>query len=269
MFYNNKNLGFSIRYVYKSKRGTQTHFASGRKITALSFRLSGYSIFEFQNKRIKAAAGSLTYIPPGVDYTLHEGMEELIIIHLNAFGQNEDTIQIINTQDPVFYADLFNRIYAIWKSKCEGYENLCLSLLYRIFGELEKSESPHHSNHYNLIKDGIVWMRTHFQSPDITVAAIANSCGISEVYFRKLFKEDFGISPLKYIHQLRVRLAMTLLEAGHYSISEISEQTGFSDQRYFASCFKKETGMTPTEYKKNNKGDIRIIRENDDHLRST
>ena len=268
MFYNNKNLGFSIRYVYKSKRRTRTVFNSGRKITALSLRLSGYSIFEFQNKRMKAAAGSLTYIPPDVDYTLHEGMDELIIIHLNAFGQNEDTIQIINTQDSVLYAELFHQIYMIWESKCEGYANLCLSLLYKIFGELEKSETPHPCTHYDLIKDGVVWMRTHFQSPDVTVTATANRCGISEVYFRKLFKSAFGISPLKHIHQLRIRLAMTLLESGHYRISEISEQTGFRDQRYFASCFKKETGLTPTEYKANIQGDIRIIRENDDHHKS-
>lgn len=266
MFYNNKKCAITVENVYTSRRGTNVLFNSNRRYTALSFRLSGSSIFEFQNQQITAQTGSIAFIPAGADYTLYENHDELIILRLNVFGENEKTIQIINTSNPRVYTDLFSQILQLWQSGSDGYENQCNSLLYRIFGELEKSETPHPCKHYDLIKDGVVWMRTHFQSPDITVAAIANYCKISEVYFRKLFKAAFDISPLKHIHQLRIRLAMTLLEAGHYTISEISEQTGFGDQRYFASCFKKETGMTPTEYKKNIQGDIRIIRENDDPL---
>lgn len=251
MFYNNKNIGFSIRYVYKSKRGTQTCFCGGRKITALSLRLSGYSIFEFQNKRIKAEAGSLTYIPPGVDYTLQEGMDELIIIHLDAFGQNEDTIQIINTQDSVFYAELFNQIYLIWESKCEGYTNLCLSLLYTLFSELEKKELQFHSSSYPLIRDSVVYMRSNFHDPNLTISALAAKCGISEVYFRKLFKEEFGISPGKELLRMRIDFAKTMLGSELFSVAQIAETAGFHDQRYFSVSFKKATGVTPSDYRNN------------------
>lgn len=251
MFYNNQNLGFSIRYVYKSKRGTQTLFNSGRKITALSFRLSGYSIFEFQNKQIKAAAGSLTYIPPNVDYTLHGYMDELIIIHLNAFGQNEDTIQIINTQDPVFYADLFHRIYMIWESKCEGYANLCLSLLYTLFSDLEKKELQFHSSGYPLIRDSVTYMRSNFHDPNLTISSLAAKSGISEVYFRKLFKEEYGIPPGKELLRMRVEFAQTMLGSELFSIAQIAEMAGFRDQRYFSVLFKKATGVTPSDYRNN------------------
>jgi len=249
MFYNNNNLGFSIRYVYKSKRGTQTTFNSGRKITALSFRLSGYSIFEFQNKRMKAATGSLTYIPPDVDYTLHGCKDELIIIHLNAFGQNEDTIQIINTQNSVLYADLFNQIYMIWESKCEGYANLCLSLLYRLFSELEKKELRFHSNGYALIRNSVIHMRSNFQDPNLTISALAAKSGISEVYFRKLFKEEYGISPGKELLRMRIEFAKTMLDSELFSIAQIAETAGFRDQRYFSVAFKKATGITPSDYR--------------------
>lgn len=259
MFYNSKNRGITVRNAYRSLRDTKVFFNSGRTHTALSFRLSGYSIFEFQNKRVTAEAGSIAFIPPGVDYTIYQGNDEVIGLHLNVYGENENTIQIISSQDPGLFAELFNRIYLEWSEKRDGYENRCNSLLYTIFAELEHAENRLLDSRFRLIREGVLCMRTEFRDPEMTVAALAEKCGVSEVHFRRLFKEAYGISPLRQINLLRIQLAEELLEGGYDAIGEIAEKAGFRDQRYFSTCFKKETGITPSEYRANRCGCVRLV----------
>ena len=72
---------------------------------------------------------------------------------------------------------------------------------------------------------------------------------ISEVYFRKIFKKIYKVSPNKYINNLRLEYASQLLQSGLYRIYEISELSGFTDVKYFAKCFKEKYGISPLAYK--------------------
>ena len=59
------------------------------------------------------------------------------------------------------------------------------------------------------------------------------------------------MSPVEYVRNLRINRAALLLGKKELTISEIAFNTGFSDQSYFGACFKKQMGMTPSEYVKN------------------
>ena len=71
---------------------------------------------------------------------------------------------------------------------------------------------------------------------------------MSEVYFRKIFKEDLGTSPQKYIIKLRLQKAADLIETGDYSLKEIAVMSGYNDYKYFSSEFKHLFGTSPSEY---------------------
>ena len=71
---------------------------------------------------------------------------------------------------------------------------------------------------------------------------------MSEVYFRKLFKEEFGISPQKYIIDLRLQNAAGLISTGYYSLKEVAYMSGYTDYKYFSVEFKKNMGVSPSEY---------------------
>ena len=71
---------------------------------------------------------------------------------------------------------------------------------------------------------------------------------MSEGYFRKLFKEEFGISPQKYIIELRIQNAVALISKGYYSLKEIAYMSGYNDYKYFSVEFKKSMGVSPSEY---------------------
>ena len=68
---------------------------------------------------------------------------------------------------------------------------------------------------------------------------------------KKIFEKEFGISPLKYINNLRLHYALELLKSGYYSVASVSLMAGFNDPNYFSSFIKKMTGYSPSYFFKN------------------
>ncbi len=89
---------------------------------------------------------------------------------------------------------------------------------------------------------------------DITVESLASRIFMSESYFYKIFKEYTGISPYQYLTKVRVKQAETLLNTTKLQVKYISNAVGFKSVNHFISHFKKQTGMTPIEYRKNKNG---------------
>ena len=73
-------------------------------------------------------------------------------------------------------------------------------------------------------------------------------CGMGESYFQKLFKEIHGISPKKYIIQLKINHACDLLRLERYTVTQIAELCNFSDIYFFSRQFKEYMGITPTQF---------------------
>jgi AraC-like DNA-binding protein len=122
-----------------------------------------------------------------------------------------------------------------------------MSLLYDIFGQLAEEESE-----LSLPLSSIIeYMGTHFNDPLLSNEILAEQAHISEVYFRKLFKESYGVTPHQYILELRIRHAKLLLSEQSATVTAISEACGFSSVYHFCRSFKQITGMTPREFEKN------------------
>lgn len=72
-------------------------------------------------------------------------------------------------------------------------------------------------------------------------------------YLRKLFQKEMGMTPLKYMVELRMKKAKSMLAAAwtrEYSVAEVAESCGFSDALYFSRVFKKYYGCSPVEFVK-------------------
>lgn len=77
---------------------------------------------------------------------------------------------------------------------------------------------------------------------------LSKMCGISTVYFRKLFTLHFGMSPINYIHILRAEKAKELLCSDYGSITDIALSLGYPSIYDFSRTFKKHTGISPRKY---------------------
>jgi transcriptional regulator GlxA family with amidase domain len=83
----------------------------------------------------------------------------------------------------------------------------------------------------------------------ISVTRLAEYCGTSERSLLRHFHTHFGTSPLGYIQHLRVERAKALLEATQLSFDEVVERCGYSDVPSFRKLFKRETSLTPADYR--------------------
>jgi AraC family transcriptional regulator of adaptative response / methylphosphotriester-DNA alkyltransferase methyltransferase len=83
----------------------------------------------------------------------------------------------------------------------------------------------------------------------IDLDLIANRLGISANHFIRLFKLYHGLTPARYIIQVRVNAASELLTASDLNILEIAYETGFKSLSNFYKCFKEQTGHSPKEYR--------------------
>ena len=77
---------------------------------------------------------------------------------------------------------------------------------------------------------------------------LANLCNLSTVYFRKLFTEIMGASPISYVHELRIKKAKEMLRSDYGNIKDIAESLGYLNIYDFSRTFKKYKGVSPREF---------------------
>ncbi len=95
----------------------------------------------------------------------------------------------------------------------------------------------------------IEYINEHF-TEKITVKEISRKFGYDETYFCRRFREITGITAMRYIKILRLESAQKLLQSKEDEIGDIAWKCGFSDISYFSNCFKKQYGVSPSEFRK-------------------
>ncbi len=89
-------------------------------------------------------------------------------------------------------------------------------------------------------------------SENTTIKGVSDNLFISKAYLSELFKKDTGISLLEYISRVKIERAKYLLTTTTLKNYEIADTLGFSDHEYFSKVFKKNIGVPPSIYRKNN-----------------
>ncbi len=104
------------------------------------------------------------------------------------------------------------------------------------------------------VTNAITYIMNHINQP-VTVSELASNMGISERYFRHLFKLQTGKCPREYISDLRLNMAKDMLLTGSFSVKEIAYSLGFQNPYYFSRFFKERTNQYPSEYRKEKRED--------------
>lgn len=96
---------------------------------------------------------------------------------------------------------------------------------------------------------GISYINEHYNE-DMTLDELALAAGVSVQHFCRVFKAVTGMRPVEYISNKRISEAKLLLVSSDKKISEIASLAGFRDQNYFGILFRRLTGLTPTQYRR-------------------
>ncbi len=95
------------------------------------------------------------------------------------------------------------------------------------------------------------YIREHAQE-NISIQGIAKHFYLHPNYVSALLKKELQINFTKYVTELRMKRACELLRSSSLSVGDIAERSGYRDYFYFAKLFKKHTGKTPTEFRREN-----------------
>lgn len=249
MFFEKDFHTFEIVEVIYLNQKTVNQFNSGRKYDAISFRYSADTLLKTAAEEIEAGPNTLWFFPAGLDYTRISKEEELVAIHLKNFTYSADRIESYMPKNPELISALFRKLTLCWQQKETGHHYRCASLLYEIFAEC-RAENGNDSGRDPRILNGFNYIKKNLSDPALSVAEAARRSFMSEVYFRKLFKEDLGVSPKKYIIEKRITSAKKLIATGYFSLKEVAALSGWTDYKYFSTEFKRLTGHSPSDHPK-------------------
>jgi len=109
-----------------------------------------------------------------------------------------------------------------------------------------------------LMKKALVVVEENMNNSEYSVDDLASALALSRRQLARKFSSIIGLSPSEFISSVRLKRAAQLLKDSQYNISEISDWVGFSTIRSFNQNFKDEFGVTPTQYRIENKTKIKM-----------
>jgi len=246
MFFESSDFDLKILAVLYDDRYPHNGNSGMRPFYALSYRIEGDALFTFNNKNLYVKDNDLLICPKNYAYDIDAGREKLFIVHFDTNSKLPETLKKISVTAPKIFEREFLRLYAAWTAKRIGYEHECKYILHKIFMYAERECDKKYTK-ADQLSVAVDYIHDHFCDEEINISKLANLCSMSDTYFRKIFKKQFSITPLKYINRLRTERAAELLQSGYYTVTETAEKCGFENVYYFSLFIKKETGKTPSQ----------------------
>jgi len=167
---------------------------------------------------------------------------------------NEDMFHLINNQE---LADIINRLVKISIKEQHRERDLLANLALReLLIRLMQTQARQlfENNYLKLSSDNrfafaIQYIKENIREK-IDLNKLSDKVCMSRANFFRKFKEELGYAPGDYILKERLRLAKEYLKQSKYNITEACYMAGFQNLHYFIRAFKKETGLTPSAFKK-------------------
>lgn len=123
-------------------------------------------------------------------------------------------------------------------------EEICLNAMERI-------QSNRKTNTEKIMDQAKAYIEKNYGDYNLTIQKISNYLHISSSYFSMIFRKEAGETFLNYLIGIRIKAAKELMQDPDLKIFEIAERVGYPDLNYFSYFFKKNTGMSPREYRNN------------------
>lgn len=168
--------------------------------------------------------------------------------------ENDNIIKLTHTHEIEYHLSKLCSYYHLGGQNTEVICNGLLMATLGLINQYNVKNKKHLAQKTNSKAEELVSMAiSQFKMNDVlfmSVADCAKFCNISTSHFTRIFKEQTGVSPQKFISNIRIERAQQLLLFTDKEISTISEDVGYNDQNYFSRLFKKNVNMTPREYRK-------------------
>ena len=234
----------------------------GYPYTKIIFIQQGSAVLSFDGQELEISGGHIFLLNPGnsrFSLSIEEaplkiialGIENITFRNLPPYGR------ILSLEDENLAADfrdINNRIIrelqnqkAEYSSICTMYLHIILICLERDYGiTWESVTREKRGRDCSIVKE---YLDNHYKQ-NLTLDMLSEESGMNKYYLVHSFTKLYGCSPISYLNEKRIEASKNLLENTDMSIAEIALELGFSSQSYFSQSFKKNTYMTPNEYRR-------------------
>lgn len=225
----------------------RTALIENRKSYGLSLCEDGQITYSHKGKEIISDHSHAILLPQGQTYTLSGNKTgNFPVINFTCTETICDTVVSFPLSNPDACIRDYEQMKAVFLF--EGKRLETISIFYRILQRLSEDNLQ-----CKTILPAVRYLEENYQNPAITNARLAQACHISEVYLRRVFTQTFHVSPRQYLIDIRIGKARQLLAEGTLKINAIAAACGFTNPYHFCRLFKEKTGLTPTEYMKQNR----------------
>ena len=225
------------------------HFKKSRNLHEILLVLSGSGHYVTDGEELPFAAGSIFVSAPGVhrEIVSRGGYKMLSVSGIfdklafvkgvwtlsdNVYGEGRKLAELI----------LYNRF-----GKEAYVESLCATYVEYLLLSYKQPAKNTTAGIYRIIDK----INKHFGQMELSIGDLLDESGYTRDYIRAEFVAVTGLTPKKYLNNIRMKNAKNMIEmhGDHMSFSEIAMACGIIDQSIFSRIFKQHFGISPTEYR--------------------
>ena len=260
-----KNLSTArLLYVTSSRFGADWHSTMHvHACTELFYCLRGIGEFNLAGKVQPVGGDDLIIVNANIEHTesslINNPLEYIVLgvdgVDFEFHNEADEAFSILNCRDVheeiVFY--LHELLHEV-ENEPEGWQRVCQNLLEALVVKLMRH------THFSLsITSGRRgnkecaaarrYIDEHY-AENITLDFLAEYAHVNKYYLVHSFSKEYGISPINYLIDRRIRESKYMLDNTDHSLSRIAHVLGFSSPSYFSQSFRKLEGVSPMEYRK-------------------
>ena len=226
-------------------------------ITRIEYVLFGKGVLNSKNYSCIAEKGDTYILHSGDDHNYYSDAKnpmDKIWINVNGVLASE-IIKIYNLNDTILFKGIDSspfilKMHEICKNNSDPY--VIQAKTSGVFCEMIHFLARQHTiniEKHDVLDDIRSYIDLHIQD-NISIEDLCKISNKSVNHTIRLFKNKFGITPHKYILELKMRVARTMLRSSDMSIEQIAESICFYNVGHFSSIFLQNTGMRPSEYRR-------------------
>lgn len=227
-----------------------------RERTAIAIKTEGLTVYEHDGKEYISDKDHICILPKNSSYVFNCKKEGLcLMLELETLDNISLPFMSIKVNNIDEIANEFYKIEHALNFKTSGKRFSAVkgaySMLEKVCDQLNLEYSSPKTN--ELLSPAIKYIEENLHLSAPGNEYLASLCNISCVYFRKIFTKKFNMSPSKYITMLKIQRAKGLIIGDAISMTDISVSCGFSSIYHFSKVFKEVTGLTPSQFKRENR----------------
>ena len=219
-----------------------------RRCYGLSLCYEGRITYRHNGQDYVSVPGCAVLLPRGASYTLQrQETGRFPVINFYVAEPLTDSFAVLPLTHPGACLALYEQLRQL---RQDGRPAAAMAAFYRLLDEIAGAAVNRSLPPGSPLHTLLPYMAAHCGDTALTNTALAQRAHISEVYLRRLFLQQLGITPRQYLLQLRLEKAKRLLEDGRLTVTLVAESCGYTNVYHFCRSFRQYTGLTPTEYRR-------------------